>query len=50
MRHRHAFLMSGIKGSLELWPTLVEIGDFQKGSKGLPQTRVDNQKKVASVA
>jgi hypothetical protein len=32
-----------IKGSLELWPTLVEICYFQKGRKGLPQTRVGNR-------
>ena len=34
-----------IKGSIELWPTLVEICYFQKGRRGLPQTRVMNQKK-----
>ncbi len=33
-----------IRGSLELWPTLVEICYFQKGRKGLPQTRVNNQR------
>jgi hypothetical protein len=31
-----------IKGSLELWPTLVEICYFQKGRRGLPQLRVAN--------
>jgi len=34
-----------IKGSIELWPTLVEICYFQKGRKGLPTVRVSNQKK-----
>jgi hypothetical protein len=34
-----------IKGSIELWPTLVEICYFQKGRQGLPQVRVRNQKK-----
>jgi hypothetical protein len=34
-----------IKGSIELWPTLVEICYFQKDRKGLPQIRVKNQKK-----
>jgi len=32
-----------IKGSIELWPTLIEICYFQKGRKGLPQTRVRNR-------
>ncbi len=34
-----------IKGSIELWPTLVEIGYFHKRRKGLPQLRVKNQKR-----
>jgi hypothetical protein len=34
-----------IKGSIELWPTLVEICYFHKDRKGLPQVRVNNQKK-----
>jgi len=38
-------VISVIKGSIELWPTLVEICYFQKGRRGLPQTRVMNQKK-----
>lgn len=38
-------VVSVIKGSIELWPTLVEICYFQKGRKGLPQVRVQNQKK-----
>ena len=37
-------VVSVIKGSIELWPTLVEICYFQKGRKGLPRTRVNNQR------
>jgi hypothetical protein len=33
-----------IKGSIELWPTLVEISYFQKDRHGLPQVRVRNRK------
>jgi hypothetical protein len=32
-----------IKDSIELWPTLVEISYFQKDRRGLPQLRVRNQ-------
>jgi hypothetical protein len=38
-------VVSVIKGSIELWPTLVEICYFQKDRKGLPQVRVANQAK-----
>jgi hypothetical protein len=38
-------VVSVIKGSIELWPTLVEICYFQKDRKGLPQIRVQNKKK-----
>ncbi|HXQ21398.1 MAG TPA: hypothetical protein VN812_06970 [Candidatus Acidoferrales bacterium] len=38
-------VVSVIKGSIELWPTLVEICYFQKGRAGLPQVKVNNQKK-----
>ena len=41
-------VVSVIKGSLELWPTLIEICYFQKGRKGLPQIRVNNQRKRAA--
>ncbi len=34
-----------IKGSIELWPTLVEICYFQKERKGLPRTRVANHRR-----
>jgi hypothetical protein len=40
-------VVSVIKGSIELWPTLVEICYFQKDRKGLPQVRVTNQKKTS---
>jgi len=36
---------SVIRGSIELWPTLVEICYFQKERKGLPRTRVGNPRK-----
>ena len=38
-------VISVIKGSIELWPTLIEICYFQKDRKGLPQVRVNNHKK-----
>lgn len=34
-----------IKASIQLWPSLVEIAYFQKRRSGLPQTRVENQRK-----
>ena len=34
-----------IKGSVQLWPTLVEIAYFEKRRNGLPKTRISNQKK-----
>ena len=34
-----------IKGSIELWPTLVEIGYFEKSRRGLPQIKVNNRRK-----
>ncbi len=43
-------VVSAIKGSIELWPTLVEICYFEKGRHGLPQARVMNQKKAHSTA
>jgi hypothetical protein len=36
-------VISVIKGSIELWPTLIEICYFQKGRAGLPQRRVQNR-------
>jgi hypothetical protein len=36
-------VISQIKGSLELWPTLVEICYFQRHRAPLPQRRVHNQ-------
>ncbi|MCC7423626.1 MAG: hypothetical protein IT428_25445 [Planctomycetaceae bacterium] len=38
-------VISVIKGSIELWPSLVEICYFQKDRRGLPQIRVKNRKK-----
>jgi hypothetical protein len=38
-------VVSVIKGSIELWPTLVEICYFQKDRKGLPQIRVNNRRR-----
>jgi hypothetical protein len=35
-------VVSVIKGSIELWPTLVEICYFQKDRRGLPQVKVNN--------
>jgi hypothetical protein len=39
-------VISVIRGSIELWPTLVEIAYFQKRRYGLPQLRVRNQRKI----
>jgi hypothetical protein len=38
-------VLSQIKGSMELWPTLVEICYFQKHRRDLPRTKVKNKKK-----
>jgi hypothetical protein len=38
-------VISVIKASIELWPTLVEICYFHKYRKGLPQIRVKNHKR-----
>ncbi len=38
-------VVSVIKGSIELWPTLVEICYFEKNRRGLPQIRVNNRRK-----
>jgi hypothetical protein len=37
-------VVSVIKGSIELWPTLVEVCYFHKNRAGLPQTKVNNQR------
>lgn len=39
-------VVSVIKGSIELWPTLLEICYFEKNRRGLPWTRVKNQRKT----
>ncbi|MDC0677594.1 hypothetical protein [Sorangium atrum] len=38
-------VISQFKGSLELWPTLVEICYLQKSRAGLPQSRVQNERR-----
>jgi hypothetical protein len=38
-------VVSVIKGSIELWPTLVEICYFEKSRRGLPQIRVNNKRR-----
>jgi hypothetical protein len=37
-------VVATIKGSIELWPTLVEIAYLQKDRRGLPQTKVNNKR------
>lgn len=39
-------VISQFKGSLELWPTLVEICFLRKHKTGLPRQRVHNQRYV----
>jgi hypothetical protein len=39
-------VISVIKGSVELWPTLVEIMYFHKDGKDLPHVRVKNKRKA----
>lgn len=38
-------VISVIKGSIELWPTLIEICYFHKDRQGLPQIKVPNTRK-----
>jgi hypothetical protein len=38
-------VLTVIKGSMELWPTLVEIAFFEKARRGLPELRVANQRR-----
>jgi len=38
-------VISAFKGSLEIWPTLVEIAYFRKRRVGLPMTRVANRRR-----
>jgi hypothetical protein len=35
-------VVTTIKGSIELWPTLIEICYFEKDRRGLPRVRVNN--------
>jgi len=39
-------VVSGIKGSLELGPTLVEIRYLHKDREGLPQIKVRNREEA----
>jgi hypothetical protein len=41
-------VVTTIKGSIELWPTLVEIAYFQKDRAGLPRVKVQNQRRTHS--
>ncbi len=43
-------VISVIKGSIELWPTLIEICYFEMARNGLPQVRVLNEAKRADGA
>jgi len=38
-------VVTGIKGSIELWPTLVEICYFEKDRRGLPRIKVNNRRR-----
>jgi hypothetical protein len=37
-------VVTTIKGSIELWPTLIEICYFEKDRRGLPRIKVNNQR------
>jgi hypothetical protein len=37
-------VVTTIKGSIELWPTLIEIAYLQKDRRGLPRTKVNNRR------
>jgi hypothetical protein len=37
-------VVTEIKASLEVWPTLVEICFFERSKRGLPETRVRNER------
>src|SRR5262249_29877336 len=37
-------VVTTIKGSIELWPPLVEICYFEKARRGLPRIKVNNQR------
>jgi hypothetical protein len=37
-------VVTAIKGSIELWPTLVEICYFEKDRRGLPRVKVNNRR------
>ena len=37
-------VLTVVRGSMELWPTLVEIAFFEKARRGLPELRVANRR------
>jgi len=37
-------VVTELKVSLEVWPTLVEICYFEKSTRGLPQTPLNNER------
>ena len=37
-------VVTEIKASLEVWPTLIEICFFEKSRRGMPQVFVNNQR------
>ncbi len=39
-------LVNTIKGSIELWPTLVEICYFEKNRRGFPRTKMNKRRAV----
>jgi hypothetical protein len=41
-------VVTTIKGSIELWPTLIEICYFEKDRRGLPRIKVNNKRRVGN--
>ena len=39
-------VVNTIKGSIELWPTLIEICYFEKERRGLPRLKVNNRRRA----
>ena len=37
-------VVTSIKGSIELWPTLIEICFFEKARRGLPRIKINNKR------
>jgi len=38
------YVVTTIKGSIELWPTLIEICYFEQVRRGLPRIKVNNRR------